>query len=302
MLPQSTAYCPYWTKVQYRSLHARLILSRLLCPEHFHDNVNRPDDGDDPRRRSAAFFDFDPSTRERPLSTRASASSPHRPHAGAIACQPFTREPAMRSITNWDLVEAREAVRQAAFGLARSGAFDGWQDVWRALRGRFDIDQLARIFENPLSQLDIDQRCKRARNPSLVGCRGERQYPQMARDESRPVATWIPAPLDCKTRRAPGLAERIVALLADGSECTAVHLAEQLDTSRGEVLRALRPLVNDGLLQVKRCLVGPHGGRGARVFACAAARLDCDERGMRAPWGQADPVVAAAMDAVARHN
>jgi hypothetical protein len=56
-------------------------------------------------------------------------------------------------------------------------------------------------------------------------------------------------------------------------------------------------MMNNGLLEVTRCVIGAHGGRGGRVFASMAKRQNHNE-----PWPQVDPVVAAAIDAIARHR
>jgi predicted ArsR family transcriptional regulator len=88
-------------------------------------------------------------------------------------------------------------------------------------------------------------------------------------------------------------------LLADGSEGTAVELAERLGTSRNEILIAARKMLADGTLQVARYVAASRGGRGARVFVCASAS-QAAVFGSHALWPEADPVVTGAFDAIAR--
>jgi hypothetical protein len=175
----------------------------------------------------------------------------------------------MKRTIDWDIVETRESIRQAAYDLARSGLCDGWQDVWRALRARFSVDQLTAIFENLHCRLDIDQRCFRARNPGEAASELTGDLP-VIRQTPQKASMKLPAS-DRGTRRSDRLAMRIQALLAGGSECTAVQLAEQLGTSRTEVLIAARAMLADGALQVARYVAAEHGGRGARVFVCTGA-------------------------------
>jgi hypothetical protein len=210
----------------------------------------------------------------------------------------------MKRVPDWDILQTRETIRQAAYELARSGVCDGWQDVWRALRARFTVDQLTTIFENPLCRLDVDQRCYRARNPGkhdsgLTAC-----SPLIRRDTSEKSATLLPHAVDRQPQRTERLAGQIKALLTDGGERTAMQIAQQLGTSRNEVLVAVRAMLADGALQVTRHVCASHRGRGARVFACTgtAVREKHEERGLYAPWPQADPVVTTAIDAIARHR
>jgi len=201
------------------------------------------------------------------------------------------------------IVEARESIRQAAYELARSGLFGGWQEVWRALRSRFSVDQLTVIFESTLCRLDIDQRCYRARNPEAAAGKAigelpgvmQSMYPQRASARLPAVAS--------NTRRSDRLARRIQALLADGSEFTAVELAQRLGMSRNEILIAARAMLADGTLQVARYVAHEHGGRGARVFASTRTTASRREAATPyAPWPAADPVVTGAFDAIARHR
>ncbi|MPW18156.1 hypothetical protein GCT13_14815 [Paraburkholderia sp. CNPSo 3157] len=206
----------------------------------------------------------------------------------------------MKRTIDWDIVETRESIRQAAYDLARSGLCDGWQDVWRALRARFSVDQLTAIFENPLCRLDIDQRCFRARNPGEIASELTSDLPVIRQAPQR-TSMKLSALDRGSRRRSDRLAMRIQALLAGGSECTAVQLAEQLGTSRNEVLIAARAMLADGELQVVRYVAAEHGGRGARVFACTSASQGDSPR-LYASWPEADPVVTGAIDAIARHG
>jgi len=205
----------------------------------------------------------------------------------------------MKQQENWGIVEAREAIRQAAYVLAGSGIFHGWQDVQRALKGRYSVDRLTEIFGSPFCRLDINQRCQRARCGSHLD-RERTMYPPAARQrQSQPVATWIPPVVDPELPRGGGLAPRLMSLMADGGEWTALQLARQLGTNRNEVYRALRPVLEAGAVQVTRCASTEHRGRAARVLVLAdtaGKRNDCARR----TWPQADPVVTAAIDAIAR--
>ena len=210
----------------------------------------------------------------------------------------------MRRARDWEVVEVREAVRLAAYELARSGVCERWQDVWRVLRAHFSVVQLTSIFDNPLCQLDINQRCRRARSPVKPDSEATMPEPAIGRNGFHQIARSKPPIFDREMQRPGRLAERIQALLADGRECTAIQLAEQLGTSRHEVLVTVRSMLADGVLQVTRRLAAKRGGRGARVFAHAgmATRQMHDELGSPGPWPVADPVVTAAIDAIARHR
>jgi hypothetical protein len=212
--------------------------------------------------------------------------------------------PAMKRVPDWDILQTRETIRQAAYELARGGVCDGWQDVWRALRARFTVDQLTTIFENPLCRLDVDRRCYCARNPGKHDSEPSARSPAIRRDMREKNRTLIPPAVDRQPQRTGRLARRIKALLDDGSERTAMQIAQQLGTSRNEVLVAVRAMLADGALQVTRHVSASHRGRGARVFACAgtAARKKREERGLYAPWPQADTVLTTAIDAIARHR
>jgi hypothetical protein len=229
---------------------------------------------------------------------------PHSPYAGQAKQGPRTAKPPMKRVPDWDVLQIRETIRQAAYELARSGVCDGWQDVWRALRARFTVAQLTTIFENPLCRLDVDQRCYCARNPGKDDSALTARLPVIRRDMCEKNGTSIPTAVHRQPQRAGRLAGQIRALLADGSERTAMQIAQQLGTSRNEVLVAVRAMLADGALQVTRHVCASHRGRGARVFACAgtAARKKHDEGGLYAPWPQADPVVTTAIDAIARHR
>ena len=207
----------------------------------------------------------------------------------------------MKRTINWDLIETLDSIRQAAYDLARSGLCDGWQDVWRALRTRFSLDQLTVIFENPLCRLDIDQRCYRARNPGKVARDVQSDLDAIRQRASALVISTKPPASDGHKRRSDRMASRIQTVLADGSECTAVELAERLGTSRNEILIAAREMLADGTLQVARYVASSCGGRGARVFVRTGATApQGDAPGLHATWPQADSVVTEAFDAIAR--
>ncbi len=209
----------------------------------------------------------------------------------------------MTRTIDMEIVEARESIRQAAYELARSGLFDGWQDVWRALRARFSVERLTEIFESTLCRLDIDQRCYRARNPEAAAAKSAGELPVVTQRTYPPRASVKHLALERNTRRSDRLAKRIRALLADGREFTAVELAQRLGTTRNEVLIAAREMLADGTLQVARYVAHERGGRGARVFVITrttAGRRDAARPYV--PWPEADPVVTGAFDAIARHR
>ena len=96
----------------------------------------------------------------------------------------------MKHALDWDLIETRETIRQAAYDIASSGACDGWQDVWRFLRTTFGVEQLVDIFWNPLCQMDLDQRCSRARSSGKVLPNDEKSDPsEISRKTSLEIAT-----------------------------------------------------------------------------------------------------------------
>lgn len=207
----------------------------------------------------------------------------------------------MKRSINWDLMETRQSIRKGAYDLACSGLCDGWQDVWRALRARFSLDQLAVIFENPLCRLDIDERCYRARNSGTVAQDVQRGLDGVGQRASLAVTSSNPAALIERNRRCKRLASRIETVLADGSECTAVELAERLGTSRNEVLIAAREMLCDGTLQIARHIASSHGGRGARVFVLTGVNARRGHRtAAHSTWPTVDPVVAHAFDAIVR--
>jgi hypothetical protein len=173
--------------------------------------------------------------------------------------------------------------------------------VWRELRARFSVAQLAVIFENRLCRLDIDQRCYRARNPGKGANDVQSDLDAIRHIASPSVKSTKTAGLNRHKRRSERLASRIETLLAGGSECTAVELAERLGTSRNEILIAAREMLADGTLQVARYIASSRRGRGARVFVRKGATApQGDAPGQPAPWPQADPVVTEAFDAIVR--
>ncbi|HWT38766.1 MAG TPA: hypothetical protein VN289_20940, partial [Paraburkholderia sp.] len=134
----------------------------------------------------------------------------------------------MTRTIDMEIVEARESIRQAAYELARSGLFDGWQDVWRALRARFSVERLAEIFESAICRLDIDQRCYRARNPEAAARNRPGELPVLTQGAYSQRASVKHLAPERNSRKSDRLARRIHALLADGSEFTAVELAQRL--------------------------------------------------------------------------
>lgn len=202
-----------------------------------------------------------------------------------------------------DIVEGREAIRQAAFALAGSGVCDGWQAVWHALHTRFSADQLTAIFDSPFCRLDLDLRCDHARRSArVVDCQVS-SYPHVIRrNGSQPPLTRTQSVARSKSRPGGLLGKRIQALLVDGRARTALELAQELDASRNEVLRALRPLLTEETVEVTQFVVGSCGGRAARAFTCAGkatSQHNSDTRS-HATWPHADPVVTSAIDAIAR--
>ncbi|MEM5340180.1 hypothetical protein [Paraburkholderia azotifigens] len=207
----------------------------------------------------------------------------------------------MKRSINWDLIETRESIRESAYDLASSRLCNGWQDVWRALRARYSLDQLAVIFENPLFRLDIDQRCYLARNPPTVARDVQRGPGAVGQRASSTVTCSNPGALVERNPRSERLARRMQTLLADGGECTAVELAERLGTSRNEVLIAAREMLSDGTLRIARYIASSRGGRGARVFVLTGAAAHRGHSAVaHSTWPKADPVVVHAFDAIVR--
>ncbi|MBN3752209.1 hypothetical protein G3N95_04605 [Paraburkholderia sp. Tr-20389] len=204
----------------------------------------------------------------------------------------------MKRALAWDEVEARQAIRLAAYDLSRSGMCEGWRDVCRVLRVRFDAEQLAMMFENPLSRLDIDQRCYRARNPGSADNALPADTSLIGRGAEKPRWARKHRAADRETQEGGHLAARILEVLGGDSERTAMELAEGLGVRRNEVFIAVRRMLADGDLQITRYVAAKRGGRGARVFALAAgiARRKDDEHLAHMPLWPADPVVATALD------
>ena len=173
----------------------------------------------------------------------------------------------MKHALDWDLIETRETIRQAAYDIASSGACDGWQDVWRFLRTTFGVEQLVDIFWNPLCQMDLDQRCSRARSSGKVLPNDEKSDPsELKRKTSLEIATMKHTDSDRQMQKAGRMAKQIHTLLADGRECTATEIAQALHASCNKVLIALRAMLDTGTLLVSRCISANGCGRRARVF------------------------------------
>ncbi|MEM5341334.1 MarR family transcriptional regulator [Paraburkholderia azotifigens] len=201
----------------------------------------------------------------------------------------------MKRANGWDKVEAREAIRQAAYELSNSGMCERWQDVWHALRGRFDVEQLTTVFDNPLCQIDIEQRCYRARNPGRAEGELRTDLPVITPRVEEKRDPLDSRAIDWKMRKVGLLAARILDMLSGGIECTAMDLAQRLGVSRNEVFKAVRLLLAEGTLEITKCVAAKRGGRGARVFARAAATtaLKDDEFLTQAPWNVVDPLAMA---------
>jgi hypothetical protein len=211
----------------------------------------------------------------------------------------------MKHALDWDLIETRETIRQAAYDIASSGACDGWQDVWRFLRTTFGVEQLVDIFWNPLCQMDLDQRCSRARSSGKVLPNDEKSDPsEISRKTSLEIATTKHPDSDRQMQTTGRMAKQIHALLADGRECTATEIAEALDASCNKVLIALREMLAAETLQVSRYISVNGSGRRARVFVRTdvAALKKRDEIGPSTPWPQEDSALTAVIDAIARRR
>jgi hypothetical protein len=208
----------------------------------------------------------------------------------------------MRPLNDPDEVEGREAIRQAAYELSRSGVCASWEEVWRALRTRFDVDQLAKFFENPLCRLDIDQRCYRARNPGRDAEGGSTDASDIRREVAQQRGATRVQIVEREMRKPCRLAARILEVLEDGSERTALELAQRLRVSRNDVFIAVRVMLANEALMVTGHTTAKHGGRGARVFACAATTAgQKNGKSVTYPhWPLAEPVVETAFDAIAR--
>ena len=207
----------------------------------------------------------------------------------------------MKRANGWDKVEAREAIRQAAYELSGSGVCERWQDVWHALRGRFEDEQLTTIFDNPLCRLDIEQRCYRARYPGRTEGVLPTDMPVIAPHVEKKDGVPSSLAVDRKTQKTGRLAARILDVLTDGNERTAMELAQRLGVSRNEVFKAVRVLLADGTIDVTKYATAKYGGRGARVFACAAGTAG--QKAMEYPICGSLPLtdpLAIALDRIAR--
>ena len=209
----------------------------------------------------------------------------------------------MKGELDLEIIEGREATRQAAFALARSGMFDGWQAIRRALHTRFSADQLSAIFDSPFSRLDLDLRCDQARSPARIVDDQVTSHPEVIpRNGYQPPPTWTQPVVRPKTRPGGLLGERIRALLVDGRARTALELAQELDANRNEVLKALRPLLTEETVKLTPFVVGSCGGRAARAFTCAGmatSQHNADAKA-HASWPHADSVIRSAIDAIVR--
>jgi hypothetical protein len=211
----------------------------------------------------------------------------------------------MKRTLDWDAIQTRETIRQAAYDIASSGACDGWQDVWRFLRTTFGVDQLVEIFGNPLCQMDLDQRCARAHSPGNVVAVDEKCDPteisRKASLDSEAAKRWGN---DRETLRTRRMAKQIHELLADGRECTAMQIAQALGTTRNNVLAAVRAMLDDEVLQVCRYISANSGGRRARVFVRTdvAALTKHVEIALSAPCPQPGAGLVSAIDAIARRR
>jgi hypothetical protein len=89
----------------------------------------------------------------------------------------------MKREPDWDmLLTSQEIIRKAAFALAYSGLFDGWQAVWEAMQVRFGVEQLSAVFDSPFFRLDLDRRCEQGRSQSrVVDCQGMWSSPAVGR-------------------------------------------------------------------------------------------------------------------------
>ncbi|MBB5468550.1 hypothetical protein HDG32_004680 [Paraburkholderia sp. CI2] len=68
-------------------------------------------------------------------------------------------------MTSRDVLGAgrREAARRAAYSLADSGKYAGWQEIEKALRARYGVLDAHQLLGNPVVRANIDQRCVAAR-------------------------------------------------------------------------------------------------------------------------------------------
>lgn len=208
--------------------------------------------------------------------------------------------------------ECREVIRQRAFELADTGIFDDWEAISRVLCSRFQCTHLYQIFSSPFCRMDIDQRCRTARRDRLQGVvtpvtagSSEKIKPHWTHSvSSRRAASQGTRQHDDPVTRRPGLAGAIAAALADGSERTAIQLAEQLGAGHREVQRALREMLADDEVHVARRAPRSVCGRPARIFAGGSRTRGGGDGAIHAIscWPKADPVVLRAMDALSRHG
>lgn len=212
-------------------------------------------------------------------------------------------------------VQCREAIRQAAFELAGSGVFEGWEAVERVLCRRFNAEQVHLVFASPFCRLDLVRRCHAANRtfpngivgPPAVGreCLGNQPSPCKSKrvsgapsNDSRRGHGGRPATIDDNRSR---LAREIAALMADGRERTAAQIAQRLGGVPREVQRALRTMLANDEVHIVGRVPRSAGGRSPRIYA-VGPRFGGGAAAANAPsfWPKADPQILRIMDALVR--
>jgi len=209
---------------------------------------------------------------------------------------------------DWDLLESHELIRKAAFALAYSGVFTGWEGVWLTMRIRFSAEQLAATFDSPFFRLDLDRHCDQGRRHArVVDCRGMWSSPAVREDSAQGSQPRMPPENRAKRRPGSTLPGRISAVLDDGRPRTALEIAQQLNIDRNKVTEAMRTLLAERTVRVSGYVAGTHGGRAARAFTSVGmtvihrmAEVGALETGIR--WPEADPVLTSAIQAIVRQR
>ena len=213
---------------------------------------------------------------------------------------------------DWDLLESHELIRKAAFALAYSGVFTGWEGVWLTMRSRFGAEQLAATFDSPFFRLDLDRHCDQGRSHArIVDCRGMWSSPAVQEDSAQGSRTS--APPENREKRPPGrrlgskLPGRIVAVLDDVRPRTALEIAQQLDVGRNEVTEAMRTLLAERKARVSGYATCAHGGRAPRLFTSDGMtvihrKAEVWTPGTPGRWPDADPVLTSAIQAIVRQH
>ncbi|MEM5341388.1 hypothetical protein [Paraburkholderia azotifigens] len=213
----------------------------------------------------------------------------------------------------WQLIR-REGVRHAAYEMAESGLFAGWEAITLALGSRFDLADVHAVTDNRFCRCDLDERCMRSRGGAALrspaGSTGSTFPPPVGACGTESLATICSAHAASSSGRGkastewsrPRTAERIGELMANGGKWTVTELAQKLGIRKQNVWMAMTAMQVEGIVHIAGKVACPGGRRWARVFASGPAVDDEAESRTEAAlwWPWADPVVVAAIDAMVR--